>query len=223
MGYVVCRERRCWPRGYETPTNNFAPRPSAPLGYLYRVYYTACTQGKNTSIICAGLEVWMGVKWLLHSTAGPANATHLYSHCELYKGTCGLIGACSAGKHMTAVDALEDADEIGTFCLVRSERCKRRQGFTWTLLVSPGFPLGKSESPSLSSGFRPNDISKHPILNSLHSRCWLSKFFKILDYLGAFLSCLSIFWLLNLLRYTVRQDNIGLLLPVVHLFACPGD
>lgn len=48
--------------------------------------------------------------------------THLSSTFELNEGTHRLIGASSTGKHMSVVETLQKANEIGTFCLERTER-----------------------------------------------------------------------------------------------------
>lgn len=48
--------------------------------------------------------------------------THLCSSFELDEGTHRLIGASSTGKHMSVVETLQKANEIGTFCLERTEK-----------------------------------------------------------------------------------------------------
>lgn len=48
--------------------------------------------------------------------------THLCSSFELDEGAHRLIGASSTGKHMSVVETLQKANEIGTFCLESTER-----------------------------------------------------------------------------------------------------
>lgn len=47
---------------------------------------------------------------------------HLPPGSQLDEGTDGLVGAGPAGKHVAPVEGLEEADEVGTLCLLKG-RC----------------------------------------------------------------------------------------------------
>ena len=99
-----CRHQRlCQARSPPSPGSE-APSPPHSLGKRMGTCW------RSLATFCNGDVAGQGVP-------------HLPSGSQLDEGTDGLVGAGPAGKHVAPVEGLEEADEVGTLCLLKGRCC----------------------------------------------------------------------------------------------------